>query len=84
VLKERQDIGRAQETLVSLQQQLADLEAECKAEAEAAAASKDPLNEVLEPVTVRPTKQNVSVRLVALAWAPWWKVGDDEPTPAWE
>jgi len=84
VLKERQDIGRAHENLTALQQQLADLEAEFKAEAEAAAASKDPLNEVLEPVTVRPTKQNVSVRLVALAWAPWWKIGDGEPTPAWE
>jgi hypothetical protein len=84
VLKERQDIGRAQENLATCQQQHADLEAEFKAEAEAAAASKDPLNEVLEPVTVRPTKQNISVRLAALAWAPWWKIGDEEPTPAWE
>jgi len=42
------------------------------------------LSEALEPVTVRPTKQNISVRLVALAWAPWWKIGDGEPTPAWE
>jgi len=84
VLKERQDIGRAQENLAALQQQLADLEGEFKAEAEAATASRDPLTEALEPVTVRPTKQNISVRLVALAWAPWWKIGDGEPTPAWE
>jgi hypothetical protein len=84
VLKERQDIGRAQENLAALQQQLADLEADFKVEAEAATASRDPLNEALEPVTVRPTKQNISVRLVALAWAPWWKTGNAEPTPAWE
>jgi len=84
VLREREDVGRAQENLATLQQQLADLEGEFKAETEAAAASKDPLTEALEPVTVRPTKQNISVRLVALAWAPWWKVGDGEPTPAWE
>ena len=84
VLKERQDIGRAQENLAALQQQLADLEGEFKAEAEAATASRDPLTEALEPVTVRPTKQNISVRLAALAWAPWWKIGDGEPTPAWE
>jgi hypothetical protein len=83
-LKERQDIGRAQENLAALQQQLADLEGEFKAEAEAATASRDPLTEALEPVTVRPTKQNISVRLAALAWAPWWKIGDGEPTPAWE
>ncbi len=84
VLREREDVGRAQENLATLQQQLADLEGEFKAETEAAAASKDPLTEALEPVTVRPTKQNISVRLVALAWAPWWRVGDKEPTPAWE
>jgi hypothetical protein len=82
VLKERQDIGRAQENLTALQQELADLEGEFKAEA--AATSKDSLTEALEPVTVRPTKQNISVRLLALAWAPWWKTGDGELTPAWE
>jgi hypothetical protein len=82
ILKERQDIGRAQENLVALQQQLADLESDFKAQAEAAAG--DPLAQELEPVTVRPTKQNISVRLVALAWTPWWKVGDEAPAPAWE
>jgi len=84
VLREREDVGRAQENLAALQQQLADLEGEFKAEADATATSKDPLTEALEPVTVRPTKQNISIRLVALAWAPWWKTGDGEPTPAWE
>jgi len=84
VLREREDVGRAQENLAALQQQLADLEGEFKAEADATATSKDPLTEALEPVTVRPSKQNISIRLVALAWAPWWKTGDGEPTPAWE
>ncbi|HVO85082.1 MAG TPA: DUF87 domain-containing protein [Syntrophobacteria bacterium] len=84
VLREREDVGRAQENLAALQQQLADLEGEFKAEADAAAAANDPLTEALEPVAVRPTKQNISVRLVALAWAPWWKRGDGEPAPAWE
>jgi DNA repair exonuclease SbcCD ATPase subunit len=84
VLKERQDIGRAQENLAALQQELADLEAEFKAQAEAVSASSDPLNEALERVTVRPTKQNISVRLTALAWAPWWKAREEEPMPGWE
>jgi hypothetical protein len=82
MLRERQDVGRAEENLTALQQQLADLEGEFKAEA--AATSRDPLTEALEPVTLRPAKQNISVRLLALAWAPWWKTGDGELTPAWE
>jgi hypothetical protein len=81
VLKERQDVGRAEENVGAHQQQLADLEAAFKAEAEAAAS---PLAETIETVRVRPTKQNISVKLVALAWAPWWKTESGERTPAWK
>jgi hypothetical protein len=63
-------ISRAQETMEVLQQQLADLEAEFKAEAEVLGGRSDPMTERLETVTVRPTKQNISVRLVTLAWVP--------------
>jgi hypothetical protein len=81
VLKERQDVGRAQETVEALQQQLADLEAEFKAEAEAASA---PVAESIQTITVKPTKQNISVKLVALAWAPWWRTARGERIPAWK
>jgi hypothetical protein len=81
VLKERQDVGRAEENVGAHQQQLADLEAAFKAEAEAAAS---PLAESIETVTVRPTKQNISVKLVALAWTPWWRTESGERTPAWK
>jgi hypothetical protein len=82
-MKEKQDIGRAQETVGALQQQLAGLEAEFKAEAEILGGRSDPMTETLETVTVRPTKQNISVRLVALAWVPTWQDAQGTLTPAW-
>jgi hypothetical protein len=81
VLKERQDVGRAQDNVEALQAQLADLEAEFKAEAEAAAL---PAAESIQSITIKPTKLNISVKLVVLAWAPWWKTAAGERTPAWK
>jgi hypothetical protein len=81
VLKERQDVGRAQENVGALQQQLADLEAEFKAEAESVAL---PGGEAIQSITIKPTKQNISVKLVVLAWAPWWKTATGERIPAWK
>ena len=81
VLKERQDVGRAQETVEALQQQQADLEAEFKAEAESASL---PGAESLQTITIKPTKQNISVKLVVLAWVPWWRAATGETTPAWK
>ncbi len=56
-----------------LQQQLADLEAQFKSEREALATATDPLNERLEMISVKPTKANIAVKLVALAWTPHWR-----------
>jgi hypothetical protein len=84
VLKERQDVGRAQETVEALQQQLADLDAAFKADAEKLGSSGDALTEPLETLSVRPSKQNVTVKLVALAWVPWWQDGTGQSMPAWQ
>jgi hypothetical protein len=82
VLKERQDVGRARETAAALQQQLTDLEAQFQAETEMLRAD-DASTEPLETVTVRPTKQHITVRLVALCWIPSWQTADGTLTPAW-
>jgi len=74
-------VGRAQETVEALQQQMADLEAEFKAEAASAAL---PGAESIQAITIKPTKQNISVKLVTLAWAPWWKTTAGERIPAWK
>lgn len=83
VMKESQDVGHADENVAALQQQLAALEAQFKAESEAFAAATDPLNEKLETISIKPTKSNIAVKLVALAWTPQWRDAKGTVTPAW-
>ncbi|MDQ3175464.1 MAG: ATP-binding protein, partial [Acidobacteriota bacterium] len=82
--KEAQDVGRAQETVAAVNQQLADLDAQFKADTEAIEKSFDPQTESLETITVKPTKANISVRLASLAWAPYWHDSEGQATPAWQ
>lgn len=83
-MKERQDIGRATETVEALQQQLADLEAQFQSEITALEMKIDPLSENLETVAVRPKKTDISVRLMALVWVPHWQDAQGTTTAAWE
>lgn len=83
VMKESQDVGVAEENVAALQKQLSDLEAQFKAESDLLAAATDPLNERLEAVLIRPTKANIAVKLVTLAWTPHWRDATGVLTPAW-
>ena len=83
VLKESQDVSMAQENVAALQQQLAELEAQFKAETEALAAASDPLQEKLQPVSLKPAKADITVKLVSLAWTPHWRSSDGSMAPAW-
>jgi hypothetical protein len=83
VMKESQDVSHAEENVAALQQQLADLEAQFKSEADVLAAATDPLAEKLETISIKPTKANIAVKLVALAWTPHWRDGRGALTPAW-
>ena len=83
VIKESQDVGQAEENMGALQQQLAALEAQFKSETESLAAATDPLNEKLETVSLTPTKANIAVKLVALAWTPHWQDTKGLSSPAW-
>ena len=83
VLKESQDVSMAQENVAALQQQLADLEAQFKSESEALAAASDPLQEKLQPVSLKPAKADITVKLVTLAWTPHWRSSDGSLAPAW-
>ncbi len=84
VMKESQDVGAAEENVTALQQQLAELEAQFKSESEALAAATDPLNEKLETISIKPTKANIAVKLVALAWTPYWRDESGSLTAAWQ
>jgi hypothetical protein len=83
VMKESKDVGAAEENVATLQQQLAGLEAQFKSESEALATATDPLNEKLETISIKPTKANIAVKLVALAWTPHWRDAKGSLTPAW-
>ncbi len=82
-MKEAQDVDRARDTVEARSQKLVELEAEFEAETEEIRDKFDPSLEELEAVLVRPKKKDISVNLVALAWAPHWE-GGGEVTPAWE
>jgi hypothetical protein len=82
-IKESADVGRAQETVEVLTQQQADLDAQFKEEAESIDKSLDSQTEELETVTLKPTKANIAVRLLTLAWAPHWQNEQGHATPAW-
>ncbi|ULA64197.1 MAG: ATP-binding protein [Nitrospira sp.] len=84
VMKESQEVGQAEENVAVLQQQLVDLEAQFKAESDALAAATDPLNEKLETISIKPTKSNIAVKLVTLAWTPQWRDATGQLTSAWE
>lgn len=83
-MKEFQDIVRAGETVEAMQQQLADLEAQLQAETSALEVNTDPAAEKLEGITLKPKKTNISITLLTLAWAPFWRESGGTKTPAWE
>jgi hypothetical protein len=82
ILKEGQDVGRAEETVQALRQQLAELETQAAGESEALKAAVDPLSEELEALEVRPKKTDISVRVLSLGWAPYWRDERGGTTPA--
>jgi hypothetical protein len=67
-----------------LRTQLQELEDQFKAEADALTAKRDPLREQLETLSIKPSKSNVSVTLLALGWAPYWQAESGELVPAWQ
>ena len=82
-MKESQDVGRAQETVAAINEQLAELDAQFKADTGAIEKSSDPQTEVLETTVVKPTKANITIKLLTLAWAPYWRDAQGQTTPAW-
>lgn len=81
--KEQSDVQVATEELQRVQQQLADLDAQFKQEMSAIEVQYDAANLQLSEVSISPKKANISVPLIALAWAPFWKLPTGELKPAW-
>ncbi|HEV7475502.1 MAG TPA: DUF87 domain-containing protein [Pyrinomonadaceae bacterium] len=82
--KESQDVGRAEETVTAVDEQMSELDAQFKAETTALETSGDLQTETLETTVVKPTKANITIKLLSLAWAPYWHDAQGQTTPAWE
>jgi hypothetical protein len=67
-MREREDIGRAQEGVEAKRRRLDDLQAEFDAAAAKLAEAPDPASFRLESVSVAPRKGDLSVTRLALAW----------------
>jgi hypothetical protein len=78
-VEQRQDVGRAEQTLAAERAKLADLEARCAEEAAALAARFDPQALALETFAVKPRRTDVEIRRLTLAWAPY-----RGAKPAWD
>ena len=83
-MKEKDDVDRAKDTVATHQQTLDDLETEFKAEMDQLAARIDPASEELQKISIRPAKKDIVVKLVGLAWLPFWRSQDGSVTAAWQ
>jgi hypothetical protein len=81
-VKERGDVGTAQQQLEAARKQLADAEAEFQEETEKlqGPAAAEALTVV--EFTVPPRKSDISVGNLLLAWTPWRTGSDGVPAPA--
>ena len=82
--KEAEDVDRAHESLQVILGRQTELNDQFKAEIANLEQSFDPQNEVLDTVSLKPTKANIAVKLFTLAWAPYWQEAQGESKPAWE
>jgi hypothetical protein len=75
-MKEQGDISRSKESVEVYRQDLADLQQAVEAEIAELAARYDPDQLEITRTLVRPTKQNIQVQALVLAWAPMIKAAD--------
>ncbi|MBN2552977.1 MAG: hypothetical protein JXB06_09415 [Spirochaetales bacterium] len=75
ILKEKQDVDRAEENVEAMTRQLAEIEAKVAQETESLRTAVDPLAEDLETLEIRPKKTDISVRVLALGWVPYRRGG---------
>lgn len=82
VAQGRSDVERATETLDTMRQRLTDLESEFQAELTKIASCFSE-TATLETISVAAKKTNISLKLVALVWAPYSNTNESEPVELW-
>ncbi|HJU06389.1 MAG TPA: ATP-binding protein [Nitrospiraceae bacterium] len=83
VIKDSKDIGLAKDTVAAIDRQISELDAQFQSDVAAIEAGGD-LTETLETVSLKPTKSNIAVKLVALAWTPYWQDDKGVVMSAWQ
>ncbi len=81
-VKERQDVGTAEQQLETAKKQLGDAEAEFQEETEKLQAAAGPDARAMVEFTVPPRKSDIAVGNLLLAWSPWRAGADGLPAPA--
>jgi hypothetical protein len=82
-MSQAEDVGRAEDTVEAVEQQLRRLEAEFQSEVDALATRFDATRLGLAAMELRPARSRVQVRLVALGWLPHYRNAVGALTPAW-
>ena len=70
IMKEKEDVARAEDTVGTIKQQLAEFDTQLAADLAAIDAGADALTTPLEAVSLKPKRGGVSVQAVALVWVP--------------
>ena len=78
------DVGRAEENLLAVKQQMQELQEQLDFDMEAARSRMDAGNEPLEVIGIKPKKTNIQVKMLTLAWAPFAPDSTGQVKPAWE
>jgi hypothetical protein len=84
IAKERTDVGRAEESVETVQQRVVELEKEFEAESEKLRVQFDESNLRIEQAPITPRKSDLSVEKIALAWTPWFVDAKGTAEPAFE
>jgi len=80
-VKERQDVGSAEQQLETAKKQLADAEAEFQEETDRLQAAAAPEALAVVEFTIPPRKSDIAIGNLLLAWTPWRSGADGVPTP---
>ena len=68
MMRESGDVGRAQENIRTIQEQIQELDAQLQAEVAGLDAASDAAQKPLDSVSLKAKKTNIAVQRVVLAW----------------
>ncbi len=83
-MKQSSDVGRAEENIDAINNQITDLQQQFDEDVAGATAKCDATTIELTKIVVRPKKTDIKPRVVALAWVPQWRDASGKLSPAWE